>query len=93
MSERIEGFVSPVPLHAASRRFIMLPNDKHVRVELERLAEQQQHRAETRLLTTAAPRPVVVRKVAGWLGPRFTAWGTQLEAYSRNIPSRLLPNS
>jgi len=71
----------------------MLPNDKHVRIELERLAEQQQSMAETRLLAAATPRPVVVRKVAGWLGLRLTAWGTQLEAYSRNIPTRLLPNA
>ncbi len=71
----------------------MLPNDKHVRVELERLAEQQQHVVEMRMVAAATPRPTVVRKVAGWLGPRLTAWGTQLEAYSHNIPTRLLPHS
>jgi hypothetical protein len=71
----------------------MLPNDKHVRVELERLAEQQQSMAEARLFAAATPRPVVIRKVAGWLGLRLTAWGTQLDAYSRNTPTRLLPNA
>lgn len=70
----------------------MLPNDKHVRVELERLAEQQQNVAETLRFAAAVPQPTVTRKVAGWLGPRLTAWGSRLEAYSHRTPSRLLPN-
>lgn len=71
----------------------MLPVDKHVRVELERLAEQQQNVAEMRWFAAATPRSAMMRRAAGWLGSHLTAWGTRLEAYSHPAPSRLLPNS
>lgn len=71
----------------------MLPVDKHVRVELERLAEQQQHVAEMYRFAAAIPHFSMLRRAAGWLGSRLTTWGTRLEAYSHPAPSRLLPNS
>ncbi len=62
----------------------MLPNDKHVMIELERLAEKQHNIATKQLLADHNPtvRSDVTHRVAGWLGSRLTAWGTQLQTYS-----------
>ena len=66
----------------------MLPYDKHTMVELDRLAEQRQLAEERRRFAaaTAQPRPLVARKLAGWVGPLLTTWGNQLEQYSHNCP-------
>ena len=47
----------------------MLPYDKHTMVELDRLAEQRQLAEERRRFAaaTAQPRPLVARKLAGWV--------------------------
>jgi len=64
----------------------MLSYDKHTMIELDRLAEQRQLVEERGRLAaaTAQPRPLVARKLAGWVGPLLHTWGHQLEQYSYN---------
>lgn len=66
----------------------MLLYDKHTMVEMDRLAEQRQITEERRQFAAAPaqPRPLIARKLAGWVGPLLHSWGHQLEQYSHNCP-------